>query len=139
MPRCPSCNKFAALDTSEDPEVSLEIDEEGTISGDVRIANKCEEDGEELAEANFSIELGEQPTEIAEHLEIALPGGEKHHLSIKEVSANRTDRSKGKGRGTKTFYGAEVTFEVTCTCDTSFTYEGAWSDDIQASHMDSLV
>jgi hypothetical protein len=34
---CPSCNKFAAYDTSIDPELDLEVGDDGVVTGTSRI------------------------------------------------------------------------------------------------------
>jgi hypothetical protein len=64
--------------------------------------------------------------------------GDGHELSIDEQSSERTQRIEGAGRYAKTFYGAEVSFEITCSCG-NWSYEGSLAADVQASHMDSLM
>ncbi len=59
--RCPDCNKFVSLET-QDPEIELEIDDDGadsttaTISGSVRVVRQCADCGTEMTEANFDID-----------------------------------------------------------------------------------
>ena len=43
--RCPDCNKFVAFDTDVDPEVSVSVENDGSITGNVRIVNNCAECG----------------------------------------------------------------------------------------------
>ena len=128
--RCPDCNKFVGIDSEQDPEVNdLEISEKGEITGNVRIVNTCIECGSELTEANFDISIEHQF---------------EHNSDCKgtdyDVSGDgftRTSESTGKGRGMRTFYGAEGDITITCSCGSTETV--AWSDKVQASHMDSLV
>ncbi len=66
--RCPSCNKFVPYDTDSEPEVDIEIDAEGSVSGTVRIVNTCADCGEELKEA--SLDVNEDLTDECDgHLE----------------------------------------------------------------------
>jgi hypothetical protein len=132
--RCPECNKFVSLDTEGDPEIELEADETtGEVTGTVRIVNACADCGAEMTEATFDVDVDfpEAAKHMAEH-----PDDEAHALDLEDPSADRTDRSEGKGRGTRTFYGAEAEFTVSCRCE--FKETKPWSDDIQASHMDEL-
>lgn len=131
--RCDQCNKFAAYDDSTEPEVDVDLADDGTFSGQARIVLTHDECGTELKEATFDIE-GEVPDEvIKEHK------GDGHDLSLEVSSSELTSRGEGKGRYMKTFYGFSASLELTCSCGT----EGLWStdaaDDMQASHMDELV
>lgn len=136
--RCPDCNKFVSLDLN-DPEVdgAIEVDvdyTDGTATGavkcEVHIVRVCGECSTELKEANLELTAEFAPP----------PKGEKdHEFEAEEISVDSTERSTGKGRGLKSFYGAEVSFKVTCSCGCDFEYEGTMSDDIQASHMDEMT
>jgi len=151
--RCPDCNKFVGFDEA-DPEIeSLEVNEDGAVSISVRIVNCCADCGTELKEATFEMEA-DHSTEFAEHLkaegieETAEPEPHaEHELSIEEAGYERTNRSgffkKGQfvpagGRYAKTFYGAEVSYEICCSCG-KFKAEGSLNDDVQASGMDEMV
>jgi hypothetical protein len=137
--RCPDCNKFVAFDEA-DPEVdSLEISEDGTVTAEVRIVNNCADCGSELKEATFQLE---EQVDIPEG-----HSGEGHQLEIEEAGAERTQRSgyykKGEfvsagGRYAKTYYGASVSYEITCECG-ALEISGTLEDDVQASGMDELV
>lgn len=128
--RCPDCNKFVGIDAEQDPEVNdLEITEKGEITGTVRIVNTCIECGSELTEASFDISLECTLTHN--------PGCKKADYDVSDGGFTRTVKSEGKGRGMKTFYGAEGDITVNCSCGDSTTV--SWSDNIQASHMESLV
>ena len=132
--RCPDCNKFVSLDTDGDPEVELEADETtGEVTGTVRIVNACQECGAELTEATFDVDVDFPAAE--EHMK-GHEDDDAHALALEEPTVDRTDRAVGRGRGTKTFYGAETDLVVKCQCE--FTETQHWSDEIQASHMDGL-
>ncbi len=129
--RCPGCNKFVAYE-EVDPEVDLSFDWSGdtpTIGGSVRIVNACEDCGEELKEATFDVdETVEIPTEH-----------KKHNIEVDSVDPERTQRTTGKGRGTRMYYGAEMDIIVTCHTCLKKLAEVHWAADEQASAMDELV
>jgi hypothetical protein len=137
MPRCPDCNKFVALQ-EEDPEVqSLEVDEEGTVTAEVRIVNVCANCNTELTEYTFSVDD-----------QIGLPEPDddhEHDLEVEEVSSERTQpdhtppgQKPPPARYRKTYYGFELTVKVTCKgCDLE--EELVLADDVQASGMEVLV
>jgi hypothetical protein len=145
MPRCDSCNKFVSLDSESDPEVNIDVSRDGDASGEVRIVNTCQECGQEMSETTFTLDVA-APDEVEEHLKTTVDGG--HSLSVELVNASRTDRYVNKTpagkiiknpRYQKHMYGAEGTVQWTCTCDKEWGVEQDWSDEIQASSMDSLV
>ena len=134
MARCPDCNKFVSYE-EEAPEVELEVDAEGMVTGTVRIVNACGECGTELREATFEVdgpEYGLTAEQLAKH------AGQGHSLEVEEQSSERTDRQEGKGRYAKKFYGYDLAFRVTCSCVEGLKVEGSCNDDIQASSMDEL-
>lgn len=53
---CPYCNKFAANDTSGEPEIDIQC-ESGQVTGTVRIVLTSECCSAELKEANFDVEM----------------------------------------------------------------------------------
>jgi hypothetical protein len=132
--RCPDCNKFVPLDTDGDPEVELEADETtGEVTGTVRIVNACQECGAELTESTFDVDVEFEGA--AAHME-KYPEDEAHSLDLPEPDVERTCRQQGRGRGTRTFYGAQASLTVRCRC--GFEEAGHWEDESQASSMDSL-
>jgi hypothetical protein len=150
MPRCSSCNKFVSPEIENEPESdSVEVAEDGTVTGSVRIHNDCPDCSTELSEYTFDIEAGlPSDVDIEEHQ------GEGHELSVEVTSESRTDRYENKTpkgavirnpRYQKHMYGVEMEFEVTCSCgkggpnDDGVLYSVAWEDEVQASGMDSLV
>ena len=144
MARCPDCSKFVGNDQAE-PEAELEVDSDGSVTGTVRIANQCDQCGNELTEYTFDVEI---ELDEVEHEKWAMHQAavEKDHedpkqdlnhtLDITYGYIESTVRSEGRGRGTKTFYGYNLDFVVKCTCGETFS--GKASDDVQASSMDSL-
>lgn len=54
--RCDSCNKFVSFDTETEPDISVQLENDGTISGTVRIVNTCAECGQEMKETTFDVE-----------------------------------------------------------------------------------
>lgn len=154
--RCPDCNKFVSNDAESDPEVEeIEITEEptaavppnaeegsgavdshpGQVTARVRITVNCAECSTELKEHNFETEA-ELPEAVVDHV------GEGHELSVEEESSERTERSEGKGRGTRQFYGYQLTAKVTCSCgklgEDGAGEELVFEDDVQSSHMNEL-
>jgi len=133
--RCPDCNKFVPLNTDEDPEVDLYIDAgTGEVTGTVRIVNACQECGAELTEATFDVDLDFE--EAGDHISEQDPEKGDCTLELEEPEITRTEHQEGRGRGTKTFYGAEGDITVKCSCGKTWTK--SWQDSSQASHMDQL-
>ena len=140
--RCPDCNKFVAFDENEPEVESLEVDEDGNVIASVRIVNACADCGTELKEATLEMESNIGNEALNKHQ------GKGHELKIEERGSERTQRSgyfkKGQfvaafGRYAKTFYGAEVEFAVTCSCEKLNPIEGSVTDDVQASSMDEMT
>lgn len=133
--KCMSCGKLCALETQE-PEVELDLS--GTsVVGTVRIARNSECCGDEVKEANFDVD-----DDIADHLKDHLDadGGELegHDLEIDEGDVELTERTEGKGRGLRTFYGFKLHYSVNCSCKEEAVYEGNVEDEMQASSFDEL-
>jgi len=105
---CPSCNKFCGIEQGEPEMDDAEVDkEDGTDAGQVAVTGRlillstcC---GEEVASANVDVQMDFT-----------------HKCPVEKITAtltaDLTDRMEGKGRGMRTFYGAEVTAEVVCEC-----------------------
>lgn len=130
MARCPDCNKFVGIEMA-DPELELEVANEGTVTGTVRLVQTCSECGTELAEANLDVEVD---------VEVAHKEGCKQEsgLSIEDESADNDDRYEGKGRGARHFYVANITGKVKCDeCAAEVEFETSVEE--QASSFESLV
>ena len=149
---CPSCNKFAAYDTSSDPELDLEVesrdsqDEAIAISGSASITLTSACCGDELKSACFEV--------VMEANSANKPLCACKDFPVTSESAEITDRReteqvKRKPNGTeirrsvpsryqRQFYGVHVDVEISCDCGkTKLTAE--FDDEIQASGMDELV
>jgi hypothetical protein len=171
--RCPDCDKFVPYG-EQDPELNLDVTQHFSdkdvedavrlvgdvakaigasagdgvmpvsITGNVRIALTCEQCSTELKEASLELELDvdvpvnpPDGTEWAEDSEWELDG----------ETAENHQRTEGKGGGTKTFYGARVSGNLTRVFTgpevigkfdkVAVPFE--WYDDIQASSMDELT
>jgi hypothetical protein len=145
--RCPDCNKFVGNE-EQDPEVnSTDVDCDGNVSAEVRIANACTECGTELTEFTFNTDA-DAPEEVTRHIEKCHDDENPANLEIEEGTCERTTRTEGKGRGARTFYGYTLSYTITCSCgkvadadgnvvDGEFSAEGEISEDVQASGMDS--
>lgn len=137
--RCPDCNKFVPYDDSNEPEVNdLSIEEDGTVTANVRILLTCAECGAELKDYEFDLDtqadLGEHDTnkkadEGEEEIE--------HELEVEEDSVEMTTNTTGKGRGMKTFYGVTLNANVKCSCGFETSVE--LNEEVQASSMNELT
>jgi len=145
--RCSSCGKLCALNT-EDPEVdfdSISADARGIlVKANVTLTRVSECCGDEVKQATFEPEepiTWDKLDGIEKHynLETGEPLSDDHELDIDEGDIQATERSEGKGRGLKSFYGFEVGFVVRCSCNSSEAlYEGSFEDDMQASHFEEI-
>jgi len=157
MARYPDCNKFVSLDSSQDPEVTIDVDEDGEVTCAFEIANACEQCGTEMFTAQFdtsvsadAITRSEDEKTLAQFLtECKAKVAEVHgseedgaedlgiDLEVDESDLERTDRFEGKGRGQRHYYGAKVGFTVKATFrGVTHEFEGYVEDEIQASSMD---
>ena len=111
--RCPDCNRFVGVGQGE-PEASLEVSD-GSLAGDVRLVLVCAECGTELAESTQEVEIDITLTHTPECLaQTAGEDGEKPELEVVSESVSNNDRSEGKGRGGRHFYGADIEVEGMC-------------------------
>lgn len=120
--RCNDCNKFVSQEAGE-PEVNDLEYADGCITGSVRITQCCAECSSELKEAYLDIDMSD----------IQFCSGPGHEVEV-EGEAEATDKSEGKGRYSKTFYGATANLTLKCSCGKTTTAE--WEDYCQASSMD---
>jgi len=128
--RCPDCNKFVGIEMDE-PELNLEVDNDGSITGEVRLVQTCAECGTELAEANLTME-GE--VEFTHDDNCKKESG----LELDNEEAENDDRYKGKGRYARHFYVADVRAVVRCP-DCGMEQEFDTSVEEQASSFKPLV
>jgi hypothetical protein len=162
--RCDQCSKFVSFDTDREPEdLSLDVTDDGSVSGSVRIVNACADCGQDLTEANLEVEM-DLSGEVEEHREdmkkahdeeqAAKPEDEREPydeathdmLSISSSEAVRSDRRQTHARNGKLisnpryqrqYYGAEVTVGIECKCGETFERTEVFEE--QASAMESLV
>jgi hypothetical protein len=143
-----------------DPEVdNIEVSQDGTVTCEVRIVLTCADCGTDLKESTLEMsaesafaehvadcklaakdkaadkadEAAEKATDAPETEDEG--EDEDHTPDVEETGTEATSRTEGKGRGTRTFYGAHVSWKVTCSCG-EYAEEGEFSDDVQASSMD---
>lgn len=141
--RCPECQKFVSFDTDLDPEVTVDIDAGGMVSGECRIVNVCAECGTELKSADF--EIDHDFSDVLDAHTKAHPDN-THEFSVEE-SSTRTERTQTEGRNGKPltgparyrkhYYGAEVALTVSCACGEEVADgDATWTDEVQASGME---
>lgn len=105
--RCPDCNKFVPYDDPHEVETENELElDNHEITGSLRLVLKCAECGTELKDASVDIS---QSVEIDDK-------HKDHELTLDADEPEAATKTEGKGRGTKTFYGATVQCRVTCSC-----------------------
>jgi hypothetical protein len=138
-----------SFDSDADPEVdSIDVDDEGVVTGSVRITNNCAECSTEMRE--FTFDLKEDfSDDIAAHRAEKQKAGEADdlhdELTVDEQGGSRfdemqdTDRNGKKIKNTrymKHLYGAEVELMVTCKCGETFSR--TWRDTVPGSGMDEM-
>lgn len=140
MARCPDCNKFVSYDLPHTVEEKQgpEVDGEN-VTASVRLVLNCGECYTELKEANLDLEA-----EVKHECSVLDPEDEEtgpdYELVDDDNLSNEweaTDRTEGKGRGQRTFYGASLTTKVKCVhCEEEVEVELA--DDVQASNFEDV-
>jgi len=113
--RCQDCNKFVSLEMG-DPEIDSSEVNDNVIQGTVRLVKQCSECGQEMESAypEFEIDIQEHVPEGKEEGEHDMQ--EDCEWSIESEEAEQSERGEGFGRYMKTFYGADLTFNVICSC-----------------------
>ena len=130
--RCPDCSKFVALDFAEpeldgDPEVS----EDGEVTCQVRIVRTCGECGGEMKEATLNLAGTPEGLSAEKHR------GKGHELGVEAGDVEQVE--EGGGRYKKSYYGASVSYDVTCPCSPEPVASGTLSDKVAAAEMEELV
>jgi hypothetical protein len=136
--RCPDCNKFASMDSDSDPEITLDVDDRGVVTGSVHIDNNCGDCGTTLKTADIDVE--EDFSDVIEgHIEEVTKNGEHeateegYELTVEFENEERAVRTEGKGRGARTYYGAQFTIKLHCSCGAE------WSRDVTAEVQASAM
>jgi len=136
--RCPDCNKFVSLELGdvEDIEVNLRDQRAGgglaSLIVEARIVRTCQECGTELKEASFEMEA-DATADLTAHEQNCM---KREYESSADLSTS--ERSEGKGRGMKSFYGVEGDAKIVCACGDEVG-EYPVADEIQASAMEEMV
>lgn len=129
--RCPDCSKFVGLEFAEPEVENLEVNEDGHVTGEIRIHRDCADCGNELKEATFEIDV-----DLSEKVGDGHKG-EGHELEIHEDSVEQIE--EGGGRYKKSYFGARVEFHLTCECGKLEDASGEYEDKLAASSMDEMV
>lgn len=109
--KCPSCNKFAALEMQE-PEVNeLSFDSESRmVTADVRILRNSECCGDEMKEYTFNVEE-EVGQEIADKMDAILKDDPEAEFDVEEGSVEILE--EGGGRYRKSYFGFTLSANIT--------------------------
>jgi len=130
---CPSCNKFASLETQEPELQTEEFDADtGTFSSEVRLVRNSGCCGDEMKEASFSFE-GEMPKD-----KLKAHQGAGHELS---AEFNTDIIEEGGGRYAKSYYGVVLTIDITCSCQKpgdNPIHSESFDDKVSAGSMEEL-
>ena len=124
--RCPSCNKFVALEFQDPELIDIDVDADG-VRAEVRIVRCCAECGDELKEATLNLYYEWWKEFDEEHGD--------HDLTVEETGIEPLEEDGG--RYAKSYFGANVQFTVTCSCGQCFSAE--MEEKIAASYMEELV
>jgi hypothetical protein len=113
-----------------DPEIDSSEVNDDCIQGIVKLTKTCAECGTELAEAypEFEIVIEDEEDHKKE---------DSCDWSIESEEAESNERGEGRGRYMKTFYGADLTFNLVCSC--GYEQEVTGTAEEQASYFDELV
>jgi hypothetical protein len=158
MARCNDCNRFVSMELGDSPDLTLDVDADGVVSGDVTITRNCAECGTELKEGKFDINvtISEAAAHMQEHTDAYLAhekaraaaelatieaGGdiddeddiEEFELSIENEEAEATEG----GTSRKPTYGFRATFSIVCSCG-KFEHDGEADDEMSGGEMDEL-
>lgn len=152
--RCPDCRKFVSFD---EPTVELlweEINDDGTINGEIRIVLTCAECATELKEA--SLEFDEQidhecaPDTLKAYQDGLPPadrweeGNDQYELEIDDpepIDRYQDTNAKGKPispRYQKHYYGADISGRAICQ-KCGETIEFSVQVEEQASGFDEMI
>jgi hypothetical protein len=119
-----------------DPEVNeVEMNADGHITSEVRIVRTSACCGDEVKESTFNTEDNLDEEIVKEHK------GGKHGLIFSADDAEPVERTEGKGRSTKTFFGYSINWTVRCDCQAEADdplATGTLTEDVQASAMDEM-
>lgn len=150
--RCPDCNKFVSLEMQDPEAPDAQVDDEGIVTGTVRIVRTCAECGTELKEATLEFEI-DLSAALTEHRdaegEDACPMKDDPtaRVELQSCDANtyedveRVDRHGKKitnPRYQKSLFGAEIEATIACSCGNG-EFTGSETASVAASQMDEMV
>lgn len=149
--RCPDCRGFRSYDTEADPEGDLEVNADGTITGEITRDLPCSDCGTVLKSTTFNVD--KDLNEIVDVKLQVVPGSvcTKAHdwdwENAQQPLVTATERLEDKDKNGKPikhtrfmtkYYGIEVEGEIKCKdCSVVGTY--AFSDEMPASSFDEQV
>lgn len=130
--RCPDCAKFVSMEFGDPQVEQLEVSPDGEVNCTVTLTRTCADCGNDLKTATLEMEA-DLSKQCMEHVN-ADDSSDVHDLDIKEGDVNQIEKSGG--RYSKSYFGAEICFTITCKCDPKFEVEGTVSDEVAASDME---
>lgn len=125
---CESCSKFVSLEISEPEDNGVDVDEEGNISGSMRLTLNCVDCSTELAETELSIEDSVE----CEHEEACVTDNATLSLDY-----NLEVGEEGGGRFSKHLYFVQITGEISCAGCSATAPVDLLSDKVAASYFES--
>jgi len=128
--KCPSCNKFASLEMQEPEVQSVEIDDFGNISAEVRIVRNAACCGDEMKEATLTLEGSVFEADVVGHK------GKGHDFEVEEDGVDMIEEDGSRYQ--KSYFGASLTVKVTCSCGKMEPITVEMSDKVAASEMEEL-
>jgi RecJ-like exonuclease len=145
MARCNDCNKFVSYG---DPEFTVNLDatvnDEGIeVTGDIEMQLTCAECAGTLKSTTFDVceQVGDEKFLIGSKTHFKRGEWEKKSedmsVDMNDNEPEGTERSEGKGRYAKKFYGYEMTVDLTVTFgEDEAVASVTLKDDCQASSFD---
>ena len=163
MARCGDCNRFVSLET-EVSDFSIDIDDDGNVTGDVTLTRNCAECGSELQEGKCDIEgvtLSDVSEHMGEHRRVQAAKDADRTTRLAEAAPDEADQVRAEidaeeeadeafdlsieneeaevvesGSARRPVFGFHATFSVTCSCGDEF--EGEAEGELAPSDFDDL-
>ncbi len=159
MARCSDCNKFVSLELGDSPDMNLDIDDEGNITGDVTITRNCAECGTEMKEGQVrgqphdrrgGYPRADAPGRTGRQGQGPRRGGgcgdargeaipdeddeEEFELTIEDEEGEATE----SGTSRKPMFGFLGMFTVKCSLCPDFEHNVETDDEMAGSDMDDM-
>ena len=74
---------------------------------------------------------------MAAHLKLHEKGPDQEVFEVHDVGLDTIEEEGGRFK--KSYYGATVHFNITCSCDKNFAVSGSMEDKMPASAMDEVA